>query len=70
MPLTSREDGNRFEPRGEEEVTLVQLGGKQHVLSFAKLVDGWTGGATTTYRPMWVEALKNAQEQGFKSNKK
>jgi urease subunit beta len=60
----------RFEPGDEKEVTLVPLAGKQHVLGFANLVDGWTGGAPTTYRPNFTKALKNAEEQGFKSTKK
>jgi len=59
----------RFEPGDEKEVTLVPLAGKQHVFGFANLVDGWTGGAPTTYRPNFTKALKNAQEQGFKSSK-
>jgi urease subunit beta len=58
----------RFEPGDEKEVTLVPLGGKQYVLGFANLADGWTGGAPTTYRPNFTKAMKNAQEQGFKSS--
>src|SRR4029079_14691984 len=34
----------RFEPGDEKQVTLVPLAGKQYVLGFANLVDGWTGG--------------------------
>jgi len=59
----------RFEPGDEKQVTLVPLAGKQYVLGFSNLVDGWTGGASTTYRPNFDRALQRAQEQGFKSSK-
>jgi urease subunit beta len=59
----------RFEPGDEKQVALVPLAGKQHVLGFSNLVDGWTGGAPTTYRPNFARALRNAREHGFKSNK-
>ena len=59
----------RFEPGDEKEVTLVPFGGKQHVYGFSNLVDGWTGGAPTSYRPNHAAALKRAQELGFKSSK-
>ena len=60
----------RFEPGGEKEVTLVPFVGKQHVYGFSNLVNGWTGGAPTTYRPNHAAALKRALELGFKSSKK
>jgi urease subunit beta len=59
----------RFEPGDEKEVTLVPLAGKQHVYGFSNLVDGWTGGAPTTYRPNFARALKQARELDFKSSK-
>jgi urease subunit beta len=59
----------RFEPGDEKQVTLVPLAGKQHVLGFANLVDGWTGGDAATYRPNFTRALNQAREQGFKSSK-
>jgi urease subunit beta len=59
----------RFEPGDEKEVTLVPFAGKQHVLGFSNLVDGWTGGDPTTYRPNFTQAVKRAKELGFKSNK-
>ena len=34
------------------------------------LVDGWVGGAPSTYRPNLGKALKLAEERGFKSSKK
>ncbi len=57
----------RFEPGDEKQVTLVPLAGKQHVYGFNNLVDGWTGGSPTTYRPNFALALKRAEEMGFKS---
>ena len=59
----------RFEPGDEKQVTLVPLAGKQHVFGFGNLVDGWTGGGATTYRPNFIAALKRARELGFKSSK-
>ena len=59
----------RFEPGDEKQVTLVLLAGKQHVFGFCNLVDGWTGGAPTTYRPNFIAALKRAQELGFKNHR-
>lgn len=57
----------RFEPGDEKEVTLVPMSGKQHVYGFSNLVDGWTGGASSTYRPNFGQSVKRAQELGFKS---
>jgi len=59
----------RFEPGDEKQVTLVPLAGKQYVYGFSNLVDGWTGGEATTYRPNFTRALKRAEELGFKSSK-
>jgi len=60
----------RFEPGDEKEVSLVPFGGKQRVCGFNNLVDGWTGtGPTPGYRPEKIEALRRAQELGFKSAK-
>jgi urease subunit beta len=66
VPATT---GIRFEPGDEKEVTLVPISGKQRIYGFANLVDGWTGGASSKYRPNYDEALKRAQELGFKSSK-
>jgi urease subunit beta len=58
----------RFEPGDEKEVNLVPFGGKQRVYGFNGLVDNWTGtGPTPGYQPGKVEALRRAQELGFKS---
>jgi urease subunit beta len=64
VPATT---GIRFEPGDEKEVTLVPMGGKQRVYGFANLVDGWVGGASSSYRPNYTEALKRAEALGFKS---
>lgn len=58
----------RFEPGDEKEVTLVPLAGKRFAYGFANLVDGWTGGGPEpSYRPNFTEAVKRAEELGFKS---
>ena len=60
--------GIRFEPGDEKEVSLVPFAGKQQINGFNNLVDGWTGlGPTPGYRPEKVQALRRAQELGFKS---
>jgi urease subunit beta len=59
----------RFEPGDEKEVILVPMAGKQHVYGFANLVDGWTGGGDSAYRPNLGEAVKRAESLGFKSKK-
>ena len=59
----------RFEPGDEKTVTLVTVGGKRYVYGFNNLVDGWVGGAPSTYRPNFTEAIKRAAERGFKSRK-
>lgn len=59
----------RFEPGDQKEVSLVPYGGKQRVFGFNSLLDGWapTDGA---YRPNGIEAIRRADELGFKSRKK
>src|SRR5262245_30680771 len=59
----------RFEPGDEKEVTLVPMGGKQRIYGFANLVDGWTGGAESNYRPNFAESVQRAKQLGFKSKK-
>lgn len=61
----------RFEPGDQKEVQLVDFGGKKAVYGFNDLVDGWTGtGPTPQYRPRYPEALRRAEELGFKTVKK
>jgi urease subunit beta len=58
----------RFEPGDEKEVTLVPFGGKQFILGFSNLVDGWTGdGPHPDYRPNLDAAVERAEMLGFKS---
>lgn len=57
----------RFEPGDEREVNLVPYAGKQRVYGFNGLVDNWTGGQNSSYRPARAEALRRAEEYGFKS---
>ena len=59
----------RFEPGDEKEVTLVPFAGKQRVYGFANLVDGWTGGANSKYRPNFKDSVERAEDLGFKSKK-
>lgn len=66
VPATT---GVRFEPGDEKEVTLVAMAGKQRIYGFSNLVDGWTGGSDSTYRPNYGESIKRAEELGFKSKK-
>ena len=56
----------RFEPGDEREVTLVPFGGKRRVHGFNNLVDGWTS-MDGAYRPRATQAIRLAQEYGFKS---
>jgi urease subunit beta len=58
----------RFEPGDEREVTLVPYQGKQRVLGFNSLVDGWVGDESyNDYRPRLADALERAKRYGFKS---
>lgn len=58
----------RFEPGDEKEVELVPYRGKQRVLGFNSLVDGWVG--TESYsssRPRLVEAMERVARYGYKN---
>ena len=60
----------RFEAGDEKEVTLTPYRGKQRVIGFNDLVDGWTGGEPNhAYRPNLTLALNRAAELGFSSKK-
>lgn len=59
----------RFEPGDQREVTLVPFGGKRRVHGFNNLVDGWAP-PQATYRPRATEAVRMAEEYGFKSGKR
>lgn len=58
----------RFEPGDEKQVSLVPYGGKQRVVGFNNLVDGWVGGEKNhSYRPRFQYALERMKSLGFKS---
>ncbi len=60
----------RFEPGDEKEVQLVPYQGKQRVLGFNGLVNGWVGDENyDDYRPRLTDALERAKRYGFKSKK-
>ena len=58
----------RFEPGDEKEVTLVPYQGKQRVVGFNGLVNGWVGDEShDDYRPRLIDALERADRYGFKN---
>ncbi|QIJ74173.1 urease subunit beta [Methylobacterium sp. NI91] len=58
----------RFEPGDEKEVSLVPYQGKQRVLGFNGLVDGWVGDESyDDYRPRLADALDRVNRYGFKN---
>ncbi|MBB3929770.1 urease subunit beta [Kaistia hirudinis] len=58
----------RFEPGDEKEVVLVPYQGKQRVLGFNSLVDGWVGDESyNDYRPRLADALERVNRYGFKN---
>ncbi|MFG1433227.1 urease subunit beta [Xanthobacter sp. V2C-8] len=58
----------RFEPGDEKEVTLVPYQGKQRVLGFNGLVDGWVGDENyNDYRPRLADAMERVTRYGFKN---
>lgn len=58
----------RFEPGDEKEVEVVAYSGKQYVIGFNGLVQGFTGDEDApTYFPQRVLALEKAKNLGFKS---
>ena len=60
----------RFEPGDEKELSLVAFAGKQRVIGFNNLVDGWTGNETANdYRPRLDEAMRNIEKFKY-ANKK
>ncbi len=57
----------RFEAGEEKEVELVTFAGKQRVIGFNDLVNGYTGREDTpTYYPKEVRAFKRMHTYGFK----
>ena len=58
----------RFEPGEEKEVELVEYAGKQRVIGFDDLVNGYTGYEDTpSYYPKRIRAISNMKEYGYKS---
>lgn len=57
----------RFEPGEEKEVELVAFAGKQRIIGFNGLVNGYAGlEDTPTYYPREIRAFKRMAEYGFK----
>ncbi len=66
IPATS---AIRFEPGEEKEVEVVSFGGKQRVVGFNDLTNGYTGGQDSpTFYPKFINSVKRMNEYGFKSN--
>ncbi len=58
----------RFEPGDEKEVVLVPYQGKQRVIGFNNLVDGWVGEESyDAYRPRLADAMERAARYGYKT---
>ncbi|MFD2675862.1 urease subunit beta [Camelimonas lactis] len=58
----------RFEPGDEKEVTLVPYQGKQRVLGFNGLVNGWVGDENyNDYRPRLADAMERVARYGFRN---
>lgn len=57
----------RFEPGDEKEVEVVAYSGKQYVMGFNGLVQGFTGDEDApTYYPQRILAVEKAKNLGFK----
>ncbi|GHE62374.1 urease subunit beta [Camelimonas fluminis] len=58
----------RFEPGDEKEVTLVPYQGKQRVVGFNGLVNGWVGDESyNDYRPRLADAMERVARYGFRN---
>ncbi len=58
----------RFEPGEEKEVEVVPFAGKQRVIGFNDLVNGFAGlEDTPTYYPAETRAFRKMEEYGFKN---
>ena len=58
----------RFEPGDEKEVVLVPFQGKQRIIGFNSLVDGWVGDENyNDYRPRLADAMERVARYGFKN---
>ena len=53
----------------EKEVEIVPFGGKQRVIGFNDLTNGYTGAQDSpTFYPKQISSVKRMNEYGFKSN--
>ena len=60
----------RFEPGDEKELSLVPYAGKQRVVGFNNLVDGWVGNETDNdYRPRLDDAMSNIEKFQYHNKK-
>jgi len=58
----------RFEPGDEKEVVLVPYQGKQRVIGFNGLVNGWVGDESyDDSRPRLADAMERVERYGFKN---
>ena len=58
----------RFEPGDEREVELVSYGGKQRVVGFRGLTEGYVGVEDApTYSPVHAHAMRKMRHEGFLS---
>jgi urease subunit beta len=58
----------RFEPGEEREVELVAFGGKQRIMGFNGLTDGYAGHENApAYYPARAKALRRMKHEGFRS---
>lgn len=58
----------RFEPGDEKQVVLVPFQGKQRVIGFNGLVNGWTGDESyDDTRPRLKDAMERVERYGFKN---
>ncbi len=58
----------RFEPGEEKEVEVVAYAGKQRIIGFDDLANGYAGPEDTpTFYPKRIEALRRISEYGYKT---
>jgi len=58
----------RFEPGDEKQVVLVPYQGKQRVIGFNGLVNGWVGDESyDDTRPRLADAMERVERYGFKN---
>lgn len=61
----------RFEAGQSKTIELVPFGGKQRVVGFGGLVNGYAGGQTSpVYNPSYARSVAHAAKAGYKSSTK